>query len=136
MIEELSVDNAMKSIISRLQTDYFLKFTILECVLADKTTASKEVALRAKYLVAFYMAQAIATIKNITTNQQMDLETKILKFIKVKKEITRTDLYRYLHNNISAQKLNSALSSLKKADLIITSNSSGMKNTQIFKLSS
>jgi len=41
-IDELSVDSGLKSIFSRLQTDYFLKFTILECVLLDKTTASRD----------------------------------------------------------------------------------------------
>ncbi len=136
LIDELQVDNALKSIFSRLQTDYFLKFTILECVLADKTTASKDEALRVKYLVAFYMAQAIATIKNITPDQQMELETKILKFIKLKKEVTRTELYRYFHNKLSVQKLNPALGSLLKADLIIAVKSTGSRSTQIFKLSS
>jgi len=135
-IDELAVDNGLKSIFSRLQTDYFLKFTILECVLADKTTASGDEASRVKYLIAFYMAQAIATIKSISPDQQMELETKILKFIKAKKEVTRTDLYRYFHNKLSAQKLNSALGSLLKADLIVSGNSTDSRNTQVFKLSS
>ncbi len=77
LIEGLDVDNGLKSIFSRLQTDYFLKFTILECVLSGKTTAPKEEALRAKYIVAFYMAQAITTIKNISPNEQMGLEKKL-----------------------------------------------------------
>ena len=134
LIEDLDVDNGLKSIFSRLQTDYFLKFTILECVLSEKTTASKEEALRAKYLVAFYMAQAITTIKNISPNEQMGLEKKIMKIINGKREVTKTDLYRSLHNNISAQRLNSALSSLEKAGLVVYDVSISGDKTKIYRL--
>ncbi len=133
LIEELSVDNAMKSIFSRLQTDYFLKFTILECVLAGKTTASKDEALRAKYLVAFYMAQAMATIKNISPDEQMELETKLLKFIRNKKEVTSTEIHRHFNNHLSAQKINSVLGSLIKAGLIVKDRSTRIRNVDIYK---
>ncbi len=133
LIEKLAVDNGLKSIFSRLQTDYFLKFTILECVLTGKTTASKDEALRARYLVAFYMAQAIATIERITPNEQMELETKILKFIKDEHEVTSTEIHRYFNNHMSSQKLNSVLSSLIKAGLIVKDKSTRKRNVDIYK---
>jgi len=135
-IDEMPVDNGLKSIFSRLQTDYFLKFTILECVLSDKKTASRNEALSAKYLVAFFMAQAIAVIKNISPTETMVLETKIQQFLNSVTEATRTDLYRHFKNNLSASQLNTALGSLLKADIIISARSTEKRNTEVFKLNS
>jgi hypothetical protein len=36
------VEDATKSLIARLQTDYFLKLTMFECVLNDKQVATEE----------------------------------------------------------------------------------------------
>jgi hypothetical protein len=135
-IDEMPVDNGLKSIFSRLQTDYFLKFTILECVLSDKLTASRDEALRVKYLVAFFMAQAMAVIKSISPTETMALETKIQKFLSSEEEASRTDLYRYFQNNLSARKLNAALGSLMKAGVIIATKSTEKRNTQVFRLNS
>lgn len=135
-IKELPYDNGLNSLLSRLQTDYFLKFTILECVLSNKTEAGAEEAKRAKYLVAYYMTQAILTIKNITPNSQMVLEKKVLDFIRSSKEgVTRTDLHNLFNHNYTAAKLNFILSSLIKAELIEEVKVGG-KGKRVYRLTS
>ena len=136
LISELSVDNALKSIFSRLQTDYFLKFTILECVLSDKLVATEKEALTAKYLVAFFMVQAIAVIKQIAPSETMAIEMDIQKLLSEVKEATKTDLYRYFKNNLSARQLNAAISALKNAGVIVSQRSKDRDNAEVFKLNS
>jgi len=135
-IEELPVENGLKSIFSRLQTDYFLKFAILETVLNDKTVASRDEALNAKYLVAFYMVQALATIKKISPSEDSILEDSILGFIKEKGSVTKTDIYRYFKNNISAKKLNPILNNLLNAEQIVKEKSVEHKKTTVFRMNS
>lgn len=118
-IKKIPFDNGLNSLLSRLQTDYFLKFTILECVLANKTEAGSDEAKRAKHLVAYYMTQAIQTIKNISPDPQMRYEQKVLELIRAnKKGVNRTELHKLFNNNISASKLNSVLSTLIRAEQI------------------
>ena len=132
-IDKLPFDNGLRSLLGRLQTDYFLKFTILECVLTNKTEAGKEEAIRAKYLVVFYMTQAIQAIKNITPDPQMELEKRIIAHLKENGEDNRTGLYKILSNNVSASKLNSVLTSLIRAEQI-EEIKSGNKGKRIYRL--
>jgi hypothetical protein len=120
IINGLDNDIGLNSIIARIQTDYFLKFVILECVIAGKTTASAIEAERAVYLAAFYITQAKAVIHFITPSKAMMNERKILEYIKKEGSATRTDLHRFFHNNLSASELNSLLTALKNCDLIIS----------------
>jgi len=136
LILELSVDNALKSIFSRLQTDYFLKFTILECVLSDTLVATDQEAFRAKYLVAFFMVQAIAVIKQIAPSETMAIEMDIQKLLSEVNEATRTDLYRYFKNNLSARQLNAAIGALKNAGVIVSKKSKDKNNAEVFRLDS
>jgi hypothetical protein len=82
------------------------------------------------------MAQAMAVIKSISPTETMALETKIQKFLSSEEEASRTDLYRYFQNNLSARKLNAALGSLMKAGVIIATKSTEKRNTQVFRLNS
>ena len=136
LIDELPFDDGLKSIYSRLQTDYFLKFTILECVLTGKKIASRGEAVRALYLVAFYMAQATVTIQSISHSEEVILENKILKYIREQGPVTRTDIHRFFKNNLSAKKLNTILSTLIKAEQIISEKSKERNNANVFRLNS
>lgn len=129
LIDSLPCDSSLKSIFSRLQTDYFLKFLILECALAGKTAATKDEVNRARYLVAFFMAQAIATIREISPDKEVIKENRIMEFIKQKEKVTKTDLFRHFHNNISSKELNSTLASLERAERIVRERSEVIRTT-------
>jgi hypothetical protein len=118
LIDCLPYDSSLKSIFSRLQTDYFMKFLILECALAEKNRASNIEVNRARYLVSFYMAQAIATIKEITSVKAVLMENRIMDCIEQRGKATRTDLYRHFKNRITASRLNAILTSLERAEQV------------------
>ena len=63
----------------------------------------------------------------------MELEKKLLKFIRDKKEVTSTEIHRHFNNHVSAQKLNSVLGSLIKAGLIVDEKSTRKRNVVIYK---
>lgn len=72
ILSDQLLDDGTKSLIGRLQTDYFLKLTILECVLTGKDTATAKEANAVKYLIEFYIQQALVIMDKILKVESND----------------------------------------------------------------
>lgn len=115
------LDTATKSLLSRLQTDYFLKLTIIECVLCDTLTATATVAKRVQSMMEFYVGQAISAMDQIMRTEKSKSEVKVLEYLKGRGKASSTDLYNLFHNNIHSDNLNTIMKSLIEAGLVIAS---------------
>ncbi|MDD2297247.1 MAG: hypothetical protein PHX79_05475 [Sphaerochaetaceae bacterium] len=115
---DVLIDEGTKALFGRLQTDYFLKFSILECVLTKKRIADVEVANRASYLIDYYLGQARCVMDKIQRTKRSTQEEKVLYFLSQKPGATKTDIYGLFHKNIYADNLSSVLNSLLDANLI------------------
>ncbi len=78
------LDEGTKSLIGRLQTDYFIKLTILECVLTGKNTATEEEAYRVLDQIKFFIGQAFTIMDQILKTDRNKQEEKVLEYLKVK----------------------------------------------------
>ncbi len=112
------IDEGSKSLIGRLQTDYFLKLTILECVLTGKNTATINEANRVIYLINFYFQQATIIMNKILKTEKAKNEEKLLEYLTKKVKANTTELHKLFNNNIHSNALQSILRSLIDAGLI------------------
>jgi len=112
------VDDGTKALVGRLQTDYFLKLSILECVLSNVSTANEEIALRARYLVDYFVCQARKVMAAIQKTKRSVNEEKVLHFISNKGEATMTDLHNLFHRNLHADNLKTIIKALVDANLL------------------
>lgn len=112
------VEDATKSLIGRLQTDYFLKLTMFECVLGNKTVATGEEARRVIDQIWFYIAQAHTITGVVLKPERTRQEDKVLEYLRVKGHATKTDLYNLFSRNIQSGGLNAIIKTLTDAMLI------------------
>lgn len=106
------VPESTKTLLARLQCDYFLKLTILECVIAGTTVATSEEATRAAYLVNFYCKHAMLAMENALKTGEASIEEKIITFLMQKGDATSKDLYKLFNNRIKSSLLKSTLNNL------------------------
>jgi len=112
------LDEGTKSFIGRLQTDYFLKLSILECVLTGKNTATEEEAYRVLDQIKFFIGQAFNIMDTILKTDRTRQEDKVLEYLRVKKQASQTDLYNIFSRNIHASNLNAIMKTLMDAFLV------------------
>jgi hypothetical protein len=124
-----------KSMIGRIQTDIFLKLTILECVISGTDVADAEIALRVRYLVEFYLEQAFTIMDLILKTDNAKHEEKIINYLQTHKIISTTDLHRLFNNNMSSSALRAITNSMVDAGLIQKSNKGKLNYFQIVPVS-
>ncbi|MDD2297912.1 MAG: DUF3987 domain-containing protein, partial [Sphaerochaetaceae bacterium] len=124
LYENPLLDDGTKSLIGRLQTDYFIKLTILECVLTNTLEATAVEAERVCYLLRFYIAQANTIMRIILKTERTKHEDKVLEFLRIKGKAGQTDLYHLFSNNIHASDLKSTMKTLEDA-LLVRKNGTG-----------
>lgn len=112
------IDEGTKALVGRLQTDYFLKLSILECVLNNTMVANEEIAWRARYLVNYYLGQAREVMAAIQKTKRSVNEEKVLHYLAGKGEATMTDLHNLFNRNLHADNLKTILKSLMDANLV------------------
>ena len=118
LYEDPLLDDGTKSLIGRLQTDYFLKLTILECVLNGKDTATADVAERVLSQIGFFINQAFVIMDKILKTDRTKNEDKVIEFLKISQRVTSTDLYHLFRNKIHASNLKSIMKVLTDAQLV------------------
>jgi hypothetical protein len=118
LYENPLLDDGTKSLMGRLQTDYFLKLTILECVLNNKLVATSEEAERVCNLIRFFINQTHTIMGIIMKTDRAKHEEKVLEYLKVRQQANNTDLYRLFSNNIHASNLNAIMKTLIDAQLV------------------
>lgn len=131
LINSECLNDSKKAFIGRLQTDYFLKLTILECVLTGKDTASSVEALRVKELITYFIYQAFMIVDCIMKTDTRKNEEKILTFIGKKQKVSLTDIHKLFSNNLYSGKLKSIISSLISVGLV---NETKVKNCTYYEL--
>ena len=112
------VDEGAKSLYGRLQTDYFLKLTILECVLTGKTIATEVEADNVKYLISYYLNQAKTIISKIHKTDNAKREEKVLQFIELKGVASLTQIHHLFNNNLQSAKIKQIIQCLIDTDRI------------------
>jgi len=118
LINNIRTENGLKAVFSRLQTDYFFKFAILEGVLSGRLILTRDDAERAIYLCTFFMAEATKVIQIIDQTKQTSLEKRVLKIIGSSPGVTKTQIHKEFSNHLPAKKLNNVISHLLKAERI------------------
>jgi len=118
LYRDVLVDDGTKALIGRLQTDYFLKLSIIECVLSKTIVATEEIAVRANYLIGYYLAQARRVMGAILKTKRSEHEEKVLHFLAGKGDATMTDLHELFSRNLHAHNIKAILKSLIDANLI------------------
>lgn len=119
LITNIRTENGLKAVFSRLQTDYFFKFAILEGVLSGRLILTRDDAERAIYLCTYYMAQATKVLQIIDETEQTSLEKRVLKIIGKTPGITKTEIHKEFSNHLPARKLNGALKDLIRAERVV-----------------
>lgn len=112
------LDTATKSLLSRLQTDYFLKLTIIECVLGNTVVATALEAERVRSMMEYYIGQAISAMDQIMRTERSKSEVKVLEYLRERGRASSTDLYHLFHNNIHTDNLNTIMKALMDAGLV------------------
>lgn len=112
------VDDATKSLIGRLQTDYFLKLTMFECVLGGKSVATEPEARRVIDLIWFFIAQAHTITGVVLKPERTRQEEKVLEYLRINDHATKTDLYNLFSRNIQSSALNAILKTLMETMLV------------------
>lgn len=116
------LDEGTKSLIGRLQTDYFVKLTILECVLTGKDIATEKEATNVKCLIRYFIQQAFIIMDKILKTEQTKNEEKVLEYLNLKKRASNTDIHHLFNNNLHASGLKSIMGSLMEAQLVKKTN--------------
>ncbi len=118
LINNIRIENGLNAVFSRIQTDYFFKFAILEGVLSGRLVLTREDAKRAIYLCTYFMAQATKVLQIIDQTEQTSLEKRVLSIISKKPGITKTAIHKEFSNHLPASKLNNVLKDLEKGERI------------------
>lgn len=112
------LDDGTKSLLGRLQTDYFIKLTILECTLNGKTRADAEIAHRVSYLAEYYIGQANNIMNMLLKTDMAKNQDKILAYLKERSRASTTEIHRLFNNRLHANNLHSTMKSLEDARLV------------------
>jgi len=112
------LDEGTKSLTGRLQTDYLLKLTILECVLTGKDTATEAEALRVLNQIKFFLGQAFTIMDQILKTERTKHEEKVLEFLRIRGKASLTDLHHLFSNNIHATNLKATMKTLEEVQLV------------------
>ncbi len=115
---DVLTNDSIKAQLGRLQTDYFLKFSILECVFSKTTVADEAIARRVQYLVDFYMSNAQRVIHATQRTKRSEQENKVLQYIKKKGLVTRTEMHNIFQRNQHVDNIEAILKPLMDANLI------------------
>lgn len=118
MLRNPLLDDGTKSFLGRLQTDYYLKLTILLCTLKGKTTADIEVATEVSYLAKFYLQQAVHIMGSLLKTDMASNQEKILVYMNERGRISTTELYRLFNNRLHAKNLHATMKGLEDAGLV------------------
>lgn len=112
------LDDGTKSLLGRLQTDYFLKLSILESSLSGTNTATAETAERVSVMLGFYVHQAIEIMSMLLKTDTAKVQEKILAYLKDKKWASVTDIHRLFNNHLHAKNLHATMRGLEEARLV------------------
>jgi len=115
MLDDPLLDERTKSLLARLQTDYFAKQTIIDCTLMGVTEAKAETAQRVQYLISFFAAQAKMVMENLRKTDVAKNEEKVLLFLEKVGNASSTELHRLFGNNLKSNQLNSIMRTLEDA---------------------
>lgn len=118
LMDDPFMDNGTRSLIGRIQTDIFLKLTILECVLSGEDVANESIGLRVRYLAEFYLEQAFVIMDLIQKTDNAKREEKIMEYLQIHRIVSTSELHRLFNNNLTAPALRGITNSLQDAGLI------------------
>lgn len=131
VLDDPLLDEGTKALLARLQTDYFLKFTIIDCATMGLTEATGEVAARVCYLINFYASQVKQVIAHILKTDIAKNEEKVLLYLEHKESASSTDLHRLFGNNLNSSQLNSIMRTLEDAGDVVSKKDGRLKMYQM-----
>lgn len=111
-------DDGTKAFLGRLQTDYYMKLTILECTLSGQAVTSPEVTDRVSQLINFYVSQAVGIMDMLLKTDLARNQEKVLELLKVRRKASSTEIHRLFNNRLHATNLKATMSGLEHAGLV------------------
>lgn len=112
------LDDGTKSLLGRLQTDYFLKLTILDSTLSGRSLATSDVADRVSAMLSFYVNQALNIMNMLLKTDIAKTQEKILEYLDKRKRVSATDIHRLFNNHLHSKNLHATMKGLEDAGLI------------------